>query len=42
MLFDNDRVVDQNLTTAHILSDFNSAQRKAFQVVDAQTIYYSK
>ncbi len=28
MLSDNDCAVDQNLTTAHVLLDFNSAQRK--------------
>ncbi len=27
---DNDRAVDQHLTTAHVLLDFNSAQRKEF------------
>ncbi len=30
VLSDNDYAVDQNLTTAHILLDFNSAQRKNF------------
>ncbi len=29
VLSDNDRAVDRNLTTAHVLLDFNSAQRKA-------------
>ena len=30
MLSDNDRVVGRNLTTAHVLLDSNSAQRKEF------------
>ena len=30
MLSDNDRSVDQNLTTEHVLLDFNPAQRKEF------------
>ncbi len=30
VLSDNDCAVDQNLTTAHVLLDFNSAQRKGF------------
>ncbi len=30
VLSDNDRAVDRNLTTAHILLDFNSEQRKEF------------
>ncbi len=30
VLSDNDRAVDQNLATAHVLLDFNSAQRKEF------------
>ena len=30
VLSDNDRAVDQNLTTAHVLLDFKSVQRKEF------------
>ncbi len=30
VLSDNDRAVDRNLTIAHVLLDFNSAQRKEF------------
>ncbi len=30
VLSDNDRAVDRNLATAHVLLDFNSAQRKEF------------
>ncbi len=30
VLSDNDRAVDQYLTAAHVLLDFNSAQRKTF------------
>ena len=39
VLSDNDRAVDRNLTTAHVLLDFNSAQRKEFWSVRRLVCY---
>ncbi len=39
VLCDIDRAVDQNLTTAHVLLDFNSAQRKGFWSVRRLVCY---
>ncbi len=39
VLSDNDRAVDRNLTAAHVLLDFNSAQRKAFWSVRRLVCY---
>ena len=39
VLCDNDRAVDQNLTTAHVLLDFNLAQRKEFWSVRRLVCY---
>ena len=39
VLSDNDRAVDQNLTTAHVLLEFNSAQRKGFWSVHRLVCY---
>ncbi len=42
VLSDNDRAVDRNLTTAHVLLDFNSAQRKEFWSVRRLVCYNIK
>ncbi len=39
VLSDNDRAVDRNLTTAHVLLDFNSARRKEFWAVRRLVCY---
>ncbi len=39
VLSDNDRAVDRNLTTVHVLLDFNSAQRKEFWSVRRLVCY---
>ncbi len=39
VLSDNDRAADRNLTTAHVLLDFNLAQRKEFWSVRRLVCY---
>ncbi len=42
VLSQNDHAVDQNLTTAHVLFDFNSAQRKEFWSMHRLVCYNNK
>ncbi len=42
VLSDNDHAVDQNLTSVHVLLDFNSAQGKEFWSVRRLVCYNNK